>query len=253
MPRAPPAPSRAAPASSSAIVTHGPRSIPDDDLVGKTLNGTYVVDGVIGEGGMGKVYRARHTRIASKEFAVKVLRAEFTRNPDVVTRFRREAEAAASITHANVVGVYDVDSTPEGHSYLVCEYLRRDLADELPRGPLDIPARAIAGRCARSSRHARGVGHRDLKPPSVLDGEGKSGVSRRGRRSGARLRTLALVDASGTQMSRRRDHGTPAMAPEQSAARAPTAYGRGRSVPFCSPRMRRPPFSGETCRPSCSR
>src|SRR5687768_9180169 len=96
----------------------------DDDLVGKKLNGTYVIDSVLGEGGMGRVYRARHTRILSKEFAVKVLRPEFTRNAEVVARFRREAEAAACISHPNVVGVYDVDQTPDGHSYLVCEYLK---------------------------------------------------------------------------------------------------------------------------------
>ena len=63
----------------------------DDDLVGKNLNCTYVIESVLGEGVMGRVYRARHTRIPSKQFAIKVLRPEFTRNPEVVTRFRRGA------------------------------------------------------------------------------------------------------------------------------------------------------------------
>ena len=76
--------------------------------IGQTLNGTYVVESVLGEGGMGRVYRAHHTRIANKSFAIKVLRPEFSSNSEMVARFRREAEAAACITHPNVVGVYDV-------------------------------------------------------------------------------------------------------------------------------------------------
>src|SRR5512142_1061405 len=67
----------------------------DDDLIGKRLNETYAVESVIGEGGMGRVFRASHTRIPNKRFAIKVLRPEFTRNAEVVARFRREAEVAA--------------------------------------------------------------------------------------------------------------------------------------------------------------
>ncbi len=81
----------------------------NDHLVGQTLNGTYVVESVLGEGGMGRVYRAHHTRIANKCFAIKVLRPEFSSNAEMVARFRREAEAAACIAHPNVVGVYDVE------------------------------------------------------------------------------------------------------------------------------------------------
>src|SRR5262249_50691989 len=79
----------------------------DDELVGKSLNGTYVVETVIGSGGMGRVYGARHTRINQKRFAIKVLKPEFTSNSEVLARFRREAEVAACISHPNVVGVYD--------------------------------------------------------------------------------------------------------------------------------------------------
>jgi serine/threonine protein kinase len=103
-----------------------------DDLVGVTLNHTYAVERALGEGGMGRVYEARHTRIAQKRVAVKVLHPEFLGNAEVLARFQREAETAAAISHPNVVTVLDVDRTPHGLPYLVCEYLEGiDLADHL--------------------------------------------------------------------------------------------------------------------------
>src|SRR5512145_2499023 len=95
----------------------------EDELVGKTLNDTYAVERLLGEGGMGRVYLARHTRIQQKRVAVKVLHREFVRNAEILARFQREAETAASISHPNVVAVYDVDCTPHGLPYLVSEYL----------------------------------------------------------------------------------------------------------------------------------
>lgn len=145
----------------------------EDPLIGKTLNETYLVESVLGEGGMGKVYRASHTRISNKRFAIKVLRAEFTRNAEVVARFRREAEAAACISHPNVVEVYDVDVTREGYSYLVCEYLAGlDLADYLAeKGRLE-PLRAVnlaLQIChALEAAHDSGVIHRDVKPHNIF-------------------------------------------------------------------------------------
>ncbi len=68
-----------------------------DELVGQTLSQTYTLLRVIGEGGMGRVYEARHTRIGSKRFAIKMLHPEFARQPEVLTRFQREAEVAASV------------------------------------------------------------------------------------------------------------------------------------------------------------
>ena len=129
--------------------------------------------GTLGGGGWGRVSRAHHTRIASKQFAIKVLKPEFTRNPDVVARFRREAEAAACISHPNVVGVYDVDTSADGHSYMVCEYLKgRDLAEEIAQaGWLGIGAavHVVIEVCkALEAAHARGVVHRDLKPHNVF-------------------------------------------------------------------------------------
>ncbi len=158
---------------------------PQDDLIGTTLNGTYVVERPLGEGGMGRVYLARHTRIANKRVAIKVLLEAHGKNDQVLARFRREAEAAASISHPNVVAVLDVDVTPHGMPYLVCEYLEGiDLADHLKEVKrLDVlDALSIARQLCRGlgAAHARGVIHRDLKPANVfLVGDFSKGAPRR--------------------------------------------------------------------------
>jgi len=244
-------PSSRAPLSSAAAL-----SSDDDDLVGKNLNGTYVLESVLGEGGMGRVYRARHTRIASKQFAIKVLRPEFTRNPEVVARFRREAEAAACIGHPNVVGVYDVDATPDGHSYLVCEYLiGHDVADEIAtHGPLSVAeaVHIVVQVCkALEAAHARGVVHRDLKPHNVFLLANEHGVM--SSRPAVRVLDFGLsrfVDAPGTQLTQSGViMGTPAyMAPEQADGTGvdprTDVYGLG-AVLFASV-CGRPPFEADT-------
>jgi serine/threonine protein kinase len=163
-------------------------SLPTDDhdeLTGTTLNGTYQVERVLGEGGMGRVYAARHTRIIQKRVAVKVLHPEYARDRDSLARFQREAEAAASISHPNVVSVFDIDRTPQGMPYLVCEYLEGiELAEHLKRvGKLPL---ATAIHVARqlcqglAAAHEHGVIHRDLKPQNVyLVGNFAEGVPTR--------------------------------------------------------------------------
>ncbi|HEU4577010.1 MAG TPA: serine/threonine-protein kinase [Polyangiaceae bacterium] len=144
-----------------------------DELLGATLNQTYVVERVLGEGGMGRVYLARHTRIAQKRVAVKVLHQKYAGNSQVQARFQREAEAAAAIAHPNVVTVLDIDVTARGLPYLVCEYLEgMDLAEYLRDGRrLEVGAAlAIARQLCRGvgAAHERGVVHRDLKPANVF-------------------------------------------------------------------------------------
>ncbi len=149
-----------------------------DPLVGSTLQETYKVVRFMAEGGMGRVYEAHHTRIASKRFAVKVLLAELTHSLDVRLRFRREAEAAASVDHHNVVGVHDFGYAPDGRPYLVCDYLEgEELAALLERrGPLPpTVAVAITRQVCKGleAAHDNGVIHRDLKPANVfLVGDG---------------------------------------------------------------------------------
>src|ERR1700710_1605426 len=98
---------------------------PDDEdpIVGQLLDGSYEVLRVIGEGGMGRVYEARHTRLHTKRFAVKLLHHELARQSEVVTRFQREAEAARVLMHPNGVGVFDANTSADGRPYIVAELL----------------------------------------------------------------------------------------------------------------------------------
>jgi tRNA A-37 threonylcarbamoyl transferase component Bud32 len=195
------------------------RGVPDvDALVGTTLCRTYTIVRTIGEGGMGRVYEARHTRIASKRFAIKTLHPEYLRQPDVLARFQREAEAAASINEPHVVGVYDVDRTPEGRPFMVTEFLEgQDLGALLRahgRLQLGFAVRIVRQCCkALAAAHAQGVVHRDIKPPNVfLTGDPKAplakvldfGISRIAGRESTNLTKTGMI------------MGTPAfMAPEQ--------------------------------------
>jgi hypothetical protein len=144
-----------------------------DPLLGVTLGQTYTLVRVLGEGGMGRVYEARHTRIGSKRFAVKILHPEFARQPEVISRFQREAEAAASIRSEYVVGVYDVDRFEDGRPYLVGEFLEgQEFADYLNAvGKMGVaPAvRLVRQICsALAAAHEKGVVHRDMKPENVF-------------------------------------------------------------------------------------
>ena len=144
-----------------------------DEFVGKTLNETYSIVRVVGEGGMGRVYEARHTRISGKRFAVKMLHPEFARQPQVLSRFQREAEAAASINSQYVVDVFDVDRTDDGRPFLVSEFLEgQEYAEYLAEigkmrtGPAVRILRQICK--ALAAAHAKGVVHRDMKPENVF-------------------------------------------------------------------------------------
>ncbi|HEX3773644.1 MAG TPA: serine/threonine-protein kinase [Polyangiaceae bacterium] len=145
----------------------------EDPLVGHLLDGSYEVLRVIGEGGMGRVYEARHTRLHTKRFAVKLLHHELARQPEVVTRFQREAEAASALTHPNVVGVYDVNTSADGRPYIVAELLEgEELGNYLERvGKLQVvEAVHIVRQVCRAlgAAHAHGIVHRDVKPENVF-------------------------------------------------------------------------------------
>jgi eukaryotic-like serine/threonine-protein kinase len=139
------------------------------------LGDRYQLDHRIASGGMGAVWRAVD-RLLDRPVAVKLLRREFADDPAFVERFRREARAAATLTHPNVAGVFDYGER-DGQAFIVMELVEgENLAERLARtGPLPWPeALAVAEQVARAlaTAHAGGLVHRDVKPANVLLGNG---------------------------------------------------------------------------------
>jgi serine/threonine-protein kinase len=149
-----------------------------DELIGVVLGDTYEVLRVIGEGGMGRVYEARHTRLFSKRFAVKVLHSDLTRQPEVVGRFLREAEATSALHHPNIVGAVDVNQLSDGRPFIVAELLEgQQLGDYLEKhGKLSVEEAVALCRpiCqALIAAHDKEIVHRDIKPENLfVVGEG---------------------------------------------------------------------------------
>jgi eukaryotic-like serine/threonine-protein kinase len=130
------------------------------------------IQGVIGEGGMGVVYRAQHV-VIEKPVAIKVLHDRFARQKDMVEQFIIEAKAASRIRHPNIIDVTDFGTTPEGLVFLVMEYLDGESLEERLRRVGRLPvfeAINIAKQVARGlgAAHELGVAHRDLKPANIF-------------------------------------------------------------------------------------
>jgi serine/threonine-protein kinase len=139
------------------------------------LGERYEIGGVLGRGGMAEVHRGRDLRLG-REVAVKVLRQDLARDPSSQVRFRREAQAAASLNHPAIVAVYDTgeDRTATGATpYIVMEYVEGEtLRDVLRREGRLSPDRAMsltADICAALDfSHRNGIVHRDVKPGNVM-------------------------------------------------------------------------------------
>ncbi len=143
-----------------------------DDLVGTILNERYLVSRLLNEGGMAKIYVAKHT-VLGREVAIKVLKGGCADDSDVVQRFINEGRAAGTLGHPNIVECTDIGTTPDGKPYLVLELLvGHSLADEIIQfGPLAIGRAAkIASRIADAiaTAHIAGIVHRDLKSDNVF-------------------------------------------------------------------------------------
>jgi serine/threonine-protein kinase len=180
----------------------------------QVLGERYEIGGVLGRGGMAEVHRGRDLRLG-REVAVKVLRSDLARDPSFQVRFRREAQAAASLNHPAIVAVYDTgeDRTTSGATpYIVMEYVEGDtLRDVLRREGVLPPDRAMsltADICAALDfSHRNGIVHRDVKPGNVMitpDGSVKVmdfGIARAVSDSAATMTSTAAVIGTAQYLS----------------------------------------------------
>jgi len=148
--------------------------------VGSVIDETYIIEAMIGRGGMGAVYLASHRRLQGKKVAIKMLHADLG-GDEILARFKREADIASQLDHPNIVKVENYNKLPDGTPYIVYEYLQGEsLAQRIADGgAMQIDSvfsilRQVGS--ALSAAHRAGIVHRDLKPqniflqPSEVDG-----------------------------------------------------------------------------------
>jgi serine/threonine-protein kinase len=149
--------------AAAAVLSDVPRLEPG------TWVGPYRVSALLGEGGMGEVYRAHDTKL-QRDVALKILPDAFVHDPDRRARFTREAQVLASLNHPNIGGIHGFEDGGQVHA-LVLELVEGPtLADRIARGPLPVDealtiARQIAD--ALEAAHEHGIVHRDLKPANI--------------------------------------------------------------------------------------
>ena len=209
--------SRAGNFLSHPIVERMPALLADEPYARGAVVGPYVIERELGRGGMGRVYLARDERLG-RTVALKVLAPALVGDPSQRERLRREARAAAALTHPGICTVYALDEI-DGELAIASEFvdgitLREEMGSG-PHDPVEATATARDLAAALASAHARGIVHRDLKPENVMrtrDGRLKIldfGLAQIAQPTGAELRAAALT-RTGVLL------GTPAyMAPEQ--------------------------------------
>lgn len=142
------------------------------ELIGQVLDGRYKVESVLGQGGMGMVFRGIQTSV-QRPVALKTLHPQLAMAPTFFERFRREAEIASRLHHPNIITIFDFGRTAEGLCYYVMEYLAGEsIRQRIKRdGPFTLrQAAAVIEQSAAGVAHAhhQGVIHRDLKPHNIM-------------------------------------------------------------------------------------
>jgi serine/threonine-protein kinase len=187
-------------------------------LIGTVIDNRYEVLEVLGEGGMGTVYRARHAALG-RMFAIKALRRDLSQDSDLAARFIQEAKAAAAVTHPSIVQITDFGSLPSGQPYFVMELLGGRALSRIIREEGALPpirAANIARKVAEAlaAAHEVGIIHRDLKPDNVHVATGAGG------REIVKVLDFGLAKIAGSSRMTRQGmvFGTPHyMSPEQAA------------------------------------
>ena len=215
---------------------------------------TYEITRLLGQGGMGAVWEAKHLRLPGKRVVIKVLLFGAT-DPTMLARFRREAEIGSRLGHPNIVQVLDFNSLPDGTPYIVLELLQGEsLASRLLRGPLPLEqVKSIVTQVgsALAAAHREGVVHRDLKPdnvflcPTDLGGEVRDVV---------KVLDFGISKIRGSNTVLTQDAallGTPQyMAPEQATGRNDEIDARTDVFAFGAMTFEmlagKPPFTGDT-------
>lgn len=233
----------------------GAESIPRDDRVGQVVDDRYSITELIGEGGMGSVYRAEHSTIR-RPVAIKFLNSELRQFPETNARLRREAFAAGRLTHPNCVGVNDCGSLSDGSVYLVMEFVDGRTLERTIRqaGRLEVTrALRITRHVLRGLAHAHGldVVHRDIKPENIVlvNQDGDADFAKILDFGIAKLLGEAVEEAGGEALTRAGFAlGTPTyMSPEQLSAASVDGRTDLYSVSVMLYEMiaGRPPFLGQ--------
>jgi eukaryotic-like serine/threonine-protein kinase len=143
-----------------------------DPLIGTTIDGRYIIEALLGEGGMGQVYAARHA-IIDKRVAIKVLRKEAAADESSAQRFIVEAKAASKIGHQHIVDITDFGVLPAGNAYFVMEHFAGPTLGKLIHDLRTLPPTRAIGIAIQTARglhaaHMQSIIHRDLKPENIF-------------------------------------------------------------------------------------